>query len=159
MVGEGGLTCRTDATVIASATPMVTLRDVHGLPDPDFSPPVVAESGDPFAAVRIVHLLAQIPRGEPVRLRDVVDALNARWLGWSFDRQVVTDAIVQLQANWMSDYRTVDGIRLERDAYGDTVTIEDSSRVDPWMVLQVRALADTCRGRLRDFARDGGAIP
>jgi hypothetical protein len=138
---------------------MVALHDVPGLPDPDISPPVVAESGDPFAAVRIVHLLAQIPRGEPVRNRDVVDALNARWLGWSFDRQVVTDAIVQLQANWMSDYRTVDGIRLDRDAYGDNVRIEDSPRVDPWMALQVRVLADACRARLRDFARDAGALP
>ncbi len=138
---------------------MVALHDVPGLPDPDIAPPVVAESGDPFAALRIVHLLAQIPRGEPVRLRDVVDALNARWLGWSFDRQVVTDAIVQLQANWVSDYRTVEGIRLERDAYGDTVRIEDSSRVDPWMVLQAGALANSCRARLRDFARDTGALP
>ena len=138
---------------------MVTLRDVSGLPDPDIQPPVVAESGDPFAAVRIVHLLARIPRGEPVRLRDVVDALNALWLGWSFDRGVVADAIVQLQANWMTDYRTVDGIRLELDAYGQTVTIEDSSRVDPWMTLQVRALADACHERLRAFARDEGDLP
>jgi len=138
---------------------MVALHDVPGLPDPDIAPPVVAESGDPFAALRIVHVLAQIPRDEPVRLRDVVDALNARWLGWSFDRQVVTDAIVQLQANWVSDYRTVEGIRLERDAYGDTVRIEDSSRVDPWMVLQAGALASSCRARLRDFARDAGALP
>lgn len=138
---------------------MVTLRDVSGLPDPDIQPPVVAESGDPFSAVRIVHLLARIPRGEPVRLRDVVDELNARWLGWSFDRRVVADAIVQLQANWMTDYRTVDGIRLELDAYGQTVTIEDSSRVDPWMQLQVRALADVCHERLRAFARDEGDLP
>jgi hypothetical protein len=138
---------------------MVTLRDVSGLPDPDIQPPVVAESGDPFAAVRIVHLLARIPRGEPVRLRDIVDALNARWLGWSFDRRVVADAIVQLQANWMTDYRTVDGIRIEPDAYGETVTIEDSSRVDPWMALQVRALADVCHERLRAFAHDEGDLP
>ena len=137
---------------------MVTLRDVPDLPDPDISPPVVAESGDPFAAIRIVHLLARMPRGEPVRVRDVVDALNARWLDWSFDRKVVADAIVQLQANWMSDYRTLEGIRLEQDRYGDTVTIEDSPRVDPWMVLQVRALADACRERLREFAREQGDV-
>ncbi len=137
---------------------MVTLRDVPDLPDPDISPPVVAESGDPFAAIRIVHLLARMPRGEPVRVRDVVDALNARWLDWSFDRKVVADAIVQLQANWMSDYRTLEGIRLEQDRYGDTITIEDSPRVDPWMVLQVRALADACRERLREFAREQGDV-
>ena len=137
---------------------MVTLRDVPDLPDPDISPPVVAESGDPFAAIRIVHLLARMPRGEPVRVRDVVDALNARWLDWSFDRKVVADAIVQLQANWMSDYRTLEGIRLEQDRYGDTITIEDSPRVDPWMVLQVRALANTCAERLREFTREQGDV-
>ena len=138
---------------------MLPLRDVPGLPEPDLRPPVVAESGDPFASLRIVHLLARVPRGSPVRLRDLVDALNATWLDWSFDRAVVTDAIVQLQANWMADYRTVDGIQLGSDAYGGTVTIEDSSRVDPWMVLQVHALADHCRERLRDFARDQGGVP
>ena len=137
---------------------MVTLRDVPGLPDPDISPPVIAESGDPFAAVRIVHLLARIPRGRPVRVRDVVDALNGRWLDWSFDRRVVVDAIIQLQSNWMSDYRAVEGIMLDRDAYGETVTIEDSPRVDPWMVLQVRALANTCAERLREFTREQGDV-
>lgn len=140
-------------------SPMLSLRDVPGLPDPDIRPPVVAESGDPFAALRIVHLLAQVPRGQPVRVRDIVDALNARWLDWSFDRRVVIDAIVQLQANWMTDYRTVEGIQVGSDAHGETVTIEDSSRVDPWFVLQARALAGTCGDRLREFARDEGGIP
>ena len=137
---------------------MVSLRDVPGLPDADIAPPVVDESGDPFAALRIVHLLARIPRGRPVRVRDIVDALNARWLDWSFDRKVVLDAIVQLQANWMGDYRTVGGIVLDRDAYGETVMIEDSPRVDPWMILQVQALADASAERLRDFTREQGDI-
>jgi hypothetical protein len=131
---------------------MLSLRDVPGLPDADIDPPVVAESGDPFAAVRIAHLLARIPRGQPVRVRDIVDELNATWLDWSFDRQVVLDAIIQLQSNWTADYRTVDGIRLGTDPYGDTVTVEDSPRVDPWMVTQVAALAEACRARLREFA-------
>ena len=138
---------------------MLNLRDVPGLPDADIRPPVVAESGDPFAALRIVHLLAQVPRGQPVRVRDAVDALNARWLDWSFDRRVVLDAIVQLQANWMTDYRTVEGIRIGSDAHGETVWIEDSSRVDPWFVMQARALAEACGDRLREFARDEGGIP
>ncbi|MGC8634026.1 MAG: hypothetical protein ACP5VP_05090 [Candidatus Limnocylindrales bacterium] len=138
---------------------MLSLRPVAGLPEPDLRPPVVAESGDPFAALRIVHLLAQVPRGTPVRVRDIVDELNARWMDWSFDRAVVTNAIVQLQANWMADYRTAEGIRVGSDVYGATVTIEDSSRVDPWMVLQVRQLVQACAERLRTFAHEAGDIP
>jgi hypothetical protein len=68
------------------------LRDVPGLPAPELRPPIVAESGDPFAELRVVHLLARIPRGEPVRIRDVVDRLNAEQLDWSFSRSVVIAA-------------------------------------------------------------------
>jgi hypothetical protein len=39
------------------------------------------------------------------------------------------------------------------------VRIEDSSRVDPWIVRQVERLADECRQRLRAFAVEEGAIP
>jgi hypothetical protein len=135
------------------------LRDVPGLPDPNLQPPVVAEAGDPFAGVRIVHLLARIPRGRPVRVRDLVDRLNAEHLGWSFSRPVVLDAIVQLQANWMTDYRNADGIVVGEDQAGATVTIEDSSRVDPWIVRQVARLAAACEQQLREFATAEGAIP
>ncbi len=138
---------------------MLTLRDVSGLPEPDLRPPVVAESGDPFTDLRVVHLLARVPRGVPVRLRDVVDRLNAEHVDWSFDRRVVADAIVALQASWMTDYRTADGIRIGTDAYGETVTIEDSTRVDPWIVRQVEMLRAACQARLDAFARDEGAIP
>ncbi len=138
---------------------MLDLRQVPGLPEPDLQPPVVAESGDPFADLRVVHVLARIPRGVPVRLRDVVDRLNAEHVDWSFDRRVVADALVQLQANWMTDYRTVDGIELGSGPHGETVTIEDSARVDPWMVRQVERLRDACRTRLDAFARDEGAVP
>lgn len=131
---------------------MLPLRDVPGLPDADLRPPVVAESGDPFAAIRVVHLLARIPRGQAVRIRDIVDQLNATWLDWSFDARVVLDAVIQLQSNWTADYRTVDGIQVGSGTYGETVAIEDTNRVDPWMVLQVRALADACEARLREFA-------
>ena len=138
---------------------MLPLRDVPGLPSPDVRPPVVAEPGDPFARLRVVHLLARVPRGSPVRLRDLVDQLNAEHVDWSFDRRVVVDAILQLQANWMTDYRTSEGILVGGDAYGETVTIEDTSRVDPWMVAQAQRLVDECLRALRDFARDEGAIP
>jgi hypothetical protein len=138
---------------------MLSLRDVPGLPDPNLQPPVVAETGDPFAAVRIVHLLARIPRGRPVRVRDLVDRLNAEHLGWSFSRPVVLDAIVQLQSNWLSDYRNSDGIVLGEDDAGPTVALEDTSRVDPWIVRQVARLVAACERELRDFATVEGSIP
>jgi hypothetical protein len=106
-----------------------------------------------------VHLLARIPRGEAVRVRDLVDRLNADHVGWAFDRAVVIGAIVQLQANWMVDYRSVDGIQLREGPAGPVVLIEDSSRVDPWIVRQADRLACACIERLRAFAVEEGAIP
>jgi phage-related baseplate assembly protein len=134
-------------------------RDVGGLADPNIDPPVVAESGDPFAAVRVAHLLARVVHGTPIRLRDLVDRLNADFVDWSFSRPVVVDVIVQLRANWMTDYRTRQGIELLDGPTGEEVIFEDSQRVDPWMVRQVERLAAECRERLRTFARDEGALP
>jgi hypothetical protein len=138
---------------------MLELRQTPGLSDPDLRPPTVADPGDPFAALRVVHLLARIPRGCPVRLRDLVDRLNAEYVDWSFSRRVVEDAVVQLRTNWMTDYRNSEGIQLGEDSAGPTVTIEDSSRVDPWIVRQVDRLAAECRSRLDAFAIEEGAIP
>ena len=124
-----------------------------GLPDADLQPPTIAESGDPFARARIVHLVARLERGRPIRLDDVVAALNAAHLDWLFDRRVVADALLALQANWLSDYRNASGIVVEDGPYGPAVTIEDSSRVDPWIVRQlVREVAD-CRTARADFSR------
>ena len=87
-------------------------------------------------------------------------ALNADYVDWSFSRSVVIAAIVQLQANWMADYRNVDGIRLEDGAAGSRACeIEDSSRVDPWILRQAERLACACTERLRAFAVEEGAIP
>lgn len=132
----------------------LNLRDLPGLPGADACPPIVAESGDPFASLRIVHLLARLQRGNPVRVGDVVDRLNSDHLDWRFDRAVVVDAALQLQANWMADYRTAEGIVVGADEYGPTIRIEDAPRVDPWMIGQVRRLGETCAARLRAFARD-----
>ena len=132
---------------------------VPDLPDPDTRPPVVAEQGDPFASLRVAHLLARLPRGVPVRLRDVVDRLNAEYLDWSFSRPVVVATAVQLQANWTADFRTQKGFNLDDGPHGEELTIEDSARVEPWLVRQVARYADECRARLRAFARDEGAIP
>ena len=124
-----------------------------GLPDPHVTPPTIAESGDPFSTVRVVDLLARIERGRPVRILDLVDRLNATWLDWLFTSQVVADVALQLQSNWMADYRNSSGIVLEDGPHGPTVTIEDSSRVDPWIVRQAQREAESCRERLAEFSR------
>ncbi|HUG46862.1 MAG TPA: hypothetical protein VMP67_00435 [Candidatus Limnocylindria bacterium] len=135
------------------------LRDVPALPDPNVNPPVVAHSGDPFAGLRVAHAVARLPRGRPVRLRDLVDRLNADYLDWSFSRSVVLSAVVQLQANWLTDYRSREGILLAEGISGEELTIEDSARVEPWLVRQVERLAAECREQLRAFAREEGATP
>ena len=84
-----------------------------GLPDPAIVPPTIAEAGDPFTAIRVIDLLARLERGTPIRLADVVDRLNATYLDWLFTIPVVADVALQLQANWMSDYRNSSGIVVE----------------------------------------------
>lgn len=134
------------------------LRPTPGLPDPHIQPPTVAEAGDPFSDLRVVHLLARMPRGSAVRVRDLVDQLNGEYLDWSFSRDVVVASVVQLQANWLTDYRNSDGIVLADGPTGPDLTIEDSSRVDPWIVRQAERLAVACRERLAEFAiEEGGA--
>ena len=145
-----------------------------GLPEPTLAPPVVAESDDPFTTLRVIDLLARIERGRPIRLTDVVDRLNATHLDWLFpvavvadvrDRlnathldwlfpaSVVADVAVALQSNWLADYRNGSGIVLEDGPYGATIEIEDSSRVDPWIVRQAEREAAACRERLVAFSR------
>jgi hypothetical protein len=113
----------------------------------------VAESGDPFAALRVIDLLARIERGRPIRLADIVDRLNASYVDWMFPETVVADVAIALQANWMTDYRNSSGIILEDGSYGATIEIEDSSRVDPWIVRQAQREAAECRRRLDAFSR------
>ncbi|HEY7590904.1 MAG TPA: hypothetical protein VH723_07925 [Candidatus Limnocylindrales bacterium] len=124
-----------------------------GLPEADAQPPTVAESGDPFSALRVVTLLARIERGRPVRIADIVDRLNATYLDWLFTPAVVADVALQLQANWMSDYRNSSGIVLADGPYGATIAIEDTTRVDPWIVRQALREAEACRDRLAAFSR------
>jgi hypothetical protein len=124
-----------------------------GLPPADLAPPVVAESDDPFSALRVINVLARIERGRPVRIVDVADRLNAIHLDWIFPADVVADVAVTLQANWMADYRNSSGIVLDDGAYGPTITIEDSSRVDPWIVRQAERERSACQERLASFSR------
>ena len=66
---------------------------------------------------------------------------------------VVADVVLQLQANWMADYRNSSGIVLDDGPTGPTLTIEDSSRVDPWIVRQAQREAASCTERLAEFSR------
>ena len=124
-----------------------------GLPDPAITPPTIAEAGDPFSAIRVIDLLARLERGTPVRLADIADRLNATYLDWLFTVQVVADVALQLQSNWMTDYRNGSGIALDDGPLGTTIAIEDSSRVDPWIVRQAQREAALCTGRLAEFSR------
>jgi hypothetical protein len=141
-------------SVVRSVPGLLELRSTPaGLPDPDLVPPTIAESGDPFAAARIIALVARIGRGRPVRIVDIADRLNATYLDWIFSAEVVADVVLQLQANWMTDYRNSSGIIVEDGDYGATVEIEDSTRVDPWIVRQAQREVAACRERLDAFSR------
>jgi len=142
----------TETTVLAIG--LGSLRPAPaGLPDPLIHPPTVAEAGDPFAAIRVIDLLARIERGRPVRVADIADRLNASYLDWLFSPAVVADVALQLQSNWMTDYRNSSGIVVDDGPYGATIAIEESSRVDPWIVRQARRMAAACTERLAEFSR------
>ena len=123
------------------------------MPDPVIAPPTVGEAGDPFTALRVIDLIARLERGRPIRLADVADRLNASYLDWLFPVAVVADVALQLQSNWMADYRNSSGIVVADGELGPTLTIEDSSRVDPWIVRQAQRAAADCTERLADFSR------
>lgn len=142
-------------TPITSVSPgLGDLRPApSGFPPVDLAPPVIAESDDPFTALRVIDLLARIERGRPIRVLDLVDRLNATYLDWIFPPAVVADVAVALKANWMADYRNTSGIEVEDGPSGPTLTIEDSSRVDPWIVRQAMRVAAECTERLVEFSR------
>jgi hypothetical protein len=147
-------------TDLRSAPGRLELRTAPpGLPDPGIQPPVVAESGDPFTTLRVIHLVARIERGRPVRLADIADRLEADHLDWLFPERVVADVIIQLQVDWMADYRNGTGIVLGGGDYGATVTIEDTTRVDPWIVQQAERAAAACHERLAEFSRRDHVAP
>jgi hypothetical protein len=126
------------------------------LPDPNIVPPTIAESGDPFTTVRVVDLLARLERGHPQRLADIAARLDATYLDWLFPIPVVADVVIQLQADWMSDYRNSSGLVIEDGPTGPTLTIEDSTRVDPWITRQAQRAAADCTERLAEFSRRDG---
>jgi hypothetical protein len=124
-----------------------------GMPDPAITPPTVGEARDPFTSVRVIDLIARLERGRPIRLADIADRLNASYLDWLFPVPVIADVALQLQANWMADYRNSSGIQVEDGLSGPALTIEDSSRVDPWIVRQAMRAAAECTERLAEFSR------
>jgi hypothetical protein len=124
-----------------------------GFPPERPAPPVVAEPDDPFTALRVLDAFARMERGRPVAIDALVAHLNAAHLDWLFTREVVVSVLVALQANWMADYRNTSGIVLEDGPGGAMVHLEDSSRVDPWLVRQAMREAADCREALAEFAR------
>jgi hypothetical protein len=132
---------------------------VEGMPDPQLAPPQIARSGDPFAAVRIVHFVSRLRRNETLQLRDVVNALNAEFLDWYFSEKVVLAELVQLQANWAISFHGDDRIVLDRNERGHTLLITDSTKMSSFLVNEARRLADACAEELRRFTLGDGVSP
>jgi hypothetical protein len=120
-------------------------------------PPVIAEARSPFTAVRVVALMLARKRGLRERLADIADALNAAHLDWLFERRVVIDELLQLQANWFSDFRTTTGFIVEDSDQGPVVTLEDSSRMSGWLERQVAKATEECKRELAAFAKSDRA--
>jgi hypothetical protein len=129
---------------------------LEGMPDPDVAPPQLARSGDPFAALRIVHFVSRLRRNQSLQLRDVVAALNAEFLDWYFSEKVVLAELVQLQANWGISFHGEDRIVLDRNERGHTLLITDSTKMSTFLVNEARRLAEACAAELRQFTLGDG---
>ena len=129
---------------------------LEGMPDPDLAPPQLARSGDPFAALRIVHFVGRLRRNQSLQLRDVVAALNAEFLDWYFSEKVVLAELVQLQANWGISFHGEDRIVLDRNERGHTLLITDSTKMSTFLVNEARRLAEACAAELRQFTLGDG---
>lgn len=127
-----------------------------GMPDPELAPPQIARSGDPFAALRLVHFVARLRRNATLQLRDVVTALNAEYLDWYFGEKVVLAELVQLQANWGISFHGDDRIVLDRNERGHTLLVTDSTKMDAFLVSEARRLAEACGEELRRFTLGDG---
>ncbi len=136
-------------TPIAGAPP-------EGMPDPNLVPPQLARAGDPFARLRIVHFLSRVRRNTTHQLRDVVAALNAAFLDWSFPEKVVLSELVQLQSNWSISFHGEDRIVLDRNERGHTLLVVDSTRMTPFLVAEARRAAQACEDELRRFTLGDG---
>lgn len=142
-----------------AASPPLVGDAPDGMPDPALAPPQIARSGDPFAALRIVHFVARLRRNETLQLRDVVTALNAAFLDWYFSEKVVLAELVQLQANWAISFHGDDRIVLDRNERGHTLLITDSTKMSSFLVNEARRLVEACNEELRRFTLGDGSSP
>jgi hypothetical protein len=126
------------------------------MPEPDLAPPQIARSGDPFARLRLVHFVARLRRNATHQLRDVVMALNAAFLDWSFSEKVVLAELVQLQANWSISFHGEDRIVLDRNERGHTLLVVDSTKMTPFLIAEARRAAEACEDELRRFTLGDG---
>ena len=127
-----------------------------GMPDPHLVPPQIARSGDPFAALRIVHFVSRLRRNESLQLRDVATALNAEFLDWYFSEKVLLAELVQLQANWGISFHGDDRIVLDRNERGHTLLVIDSTKMSSFLVNEARRLAEACVEEQRRFTLGDG---
>ena len=98
-------------TAARPAPGLLELRDPPpGLPDPNScrrrSPNPVTRSQQPGSS----RCSPESSAAGRVRIADIVDRLNATYLDWIFSAAVVADVVLQLQVNWMADYRNSSGI-------------------------------------------------
>ena len=127
-----------------------------GMPDPQLAPPQIARAGDPFAQLRMVHFLSRLRRNTTHQVHDVVVALNAAFLDWSFAEKVLLAELVQLQSNWAISYHGEDRIVLDRNERGHTVLIVYSSKMGSFFLSEARRLLAACEDELREFAMNEG---
>ena len=137
------------------ATPLLG-QAPEGMPEPSLTPPQLARSGDPFAALRVVHAVSRLRRNETHQLRDVVAALNAEFLDWYFSERVVLAEVVQLQANWALSFHGDDRIVLDRNERGHTLLVVDSTKMSAFLVGEARRLEEACLDELRTFTLGDG---
>lgn len=135
--------------VLLGATP-------DGMPNPDVAPPQVARSGDPFASLRIVVGISRLTRNVTHQVRDVVAALNAAYLDWSFREEVVLAELTQLQSNWSISFHGDDRIVIGATERGRTLLIVDSTKMTPFLISQAQRLAEACDDELRRFTLGDG---
>lgn len=126
------------------------------MPDPDLTPPQIAQAGDHFAALRFVHFASRLTRNATHQLRDVVVTLNATYLDWAFSEKVVLAELVQLQANWAISYHGEDRIVLDRNERGYTLLIVDSTKMSGFLVAEAIRLRDACEAEQRRFTLGDG---
>ncbi len=143
----------------ATTDPLLLPEAPEGMPRPDLVPPQIARGGDPFARLRLIHFLSRLRRNTTHQLRDVVLALNAAFLDWSFSEKVVLAELVQLQANWAISFHGDDRIVLDRNERGHTLLIVDSSRMSAFLVAEGRRAQQAAEEELRRFTLGDGISP